>query len=422
MREDLSMFGTEFNLASTCFSTGQIVGAIPANLLLTWIPPRILLPGLELIWAALTVGTYAVTSHKQLYPLRFFIGLLEGSCFVGVQYVLGSWYKKNEIGKRTAIFACAAYVGTMISGYLQSAAIATLDGKNGLEGWRWIFIIDGCITFVVAIYGFIVFPDTPYDTKAFYLSEDEKKRCVERLVEDGREELVNHFSVDMFKRAASSWKIYVFTVLFMFWNTTVGKVANTVMQLYLKNDPDRKWSAYDINNVPTCINGWNIILVLGINTFVDATGYRMIAIAFNLFLLIFGTICLVVWNIPFGLHIVAYMFAGTDGPLSPMYYSWANIMLSGDRQVRSFTLATMNAFGTSVSTVIAQFLYPTTAAPKFSKGFKASLGLVLGMCVWVIVVRVFELKDNARKEDNASEIEGESADPVTVNVNDKSFA
>lgn len=66
MKEDLKMFGTEFNLASTCFSVGQILGPIPANILLTWIPPRFLLPGLELIWAALTIGTYAVTSVNQV--------------------------------------------------------------------------------------------------------------------------------------------------------------------------------------------------------------------------------------------------------------------------------------------------------------------------------------------------------------------
>lgn len=78
-----------------------------------------------------------------------------------------------------------------------------------------VFIIDGIITVVVAIYGFIVFPDTPYDTKAFYLSAEEKERCLERLVEDGRQEVVNHFSWDMFKRAARTWQLYVLAILFM---------------------------------------------------------------------------------------------------------------------------------------------------------------------------------------------------------------
>lgn len=135
MREDLNMLGTEYNLAVTCFQVGQILGPIPANLLLTWIPPRILLPGLELLWGVLTIGTTFVSSTHQLYPIRFLIGFLEGSCFVGVQYVLGSWYKRTEIGKRTAIFTCAAYVGTMFSGYMQSAMIAGMNGKSGLAAW-----------------------------------------------------------------------------------------------------------------------------------------------------------------------------------------------------------------------------------------------------------------------------------------------
>jgi ACS family pantothenate transporter-like MFS transporter len=66
MQDDLAMYGTQFNLATTCFSVGQIVGAIPANILLTWVPPRILLPAMELIWAALTIGTYAVTDVNQV--------------------------------------------------------------------------------------------------------------------------------------------------------------------------------------------------------------------------------------------------------------------------------------------------------------------------------------------------------------------
>jgi MFS transporter, ACS family, pantothenate transporter len=128
--------------------------------------------------------------------------------------VLGSWYKKNELGKRTAIFACAAYVGTMISGYLQSAVLAGLDGRNGIQAWRWVFIIDGIITIIVAAYGYVFFPDTPSTTKAFYLSEEDKARCVERLVEDGRAESTD-FTWSLFIRALNSWQLYVLTILWM---------------------------------------------------------------------------------------------------------------------------------------------------------------------------------------------------------------
>lgn len=34
------------------------------------------------------------------------------------------------------------------------------------------FIVDGIITLPIALYGFLVFPDVPATTKAFYLSEE----------------------------------------------------------------------------------------------------------------------------------------------------------------------------------------------------------------------------------------------------------
>jgi ACS family pantothenate transporter-like MFS transporter len=153
-----------------------------------------------------------------------------------------------------------------------------------------------------------------------------------------------------------------------------------------------------INNIPTSINGFNIIMVLLLNTYIDTTGCRMRAVAFNLTILLFGTSCLVAWDVPFGLKIASYMFAGLDGPLSPIFYAWANILTTGDAQVRALTLAIMNSCGAALTTVIQQFLYPVTDAPKFGKGFKASLGFLVGMCVWVVVVRVFEMRALARKE------------------------
>lgn len=184
----------------------------------------------------------------------------------------------------------------------------------------------------------------------------------------------------------------------------------------MKGDTEHKWSLYEVNNIPTCINGFNIVMVLLLNVYVDTTGRRMAAVALNLGILLFGTICLVVWQIPLGLRVTSYMFAGLDGPLSPIYYSWANILCSGDAQVRALTLAIMNACGAALTTVIQQFLYPVTDAPKYGKGFKASLGFLIGMCVWVVVVRLFEMRE-LRKGKDLTPTEGiESGSETNVGV------
>jgi ACS family pantothenate transporter-like MFS transporter len=59
----------------------------------------------------------------------------------------------------------------------------------------------------------------------------------------------------------------------------------------------------------------------------------------------------------------------------------------------------MNSFGAMLTTLIQQFLYPVTDAPVYSKGFKASLGFILGMCCWVVAVRWFEIRALREKEE-----------------------
>jgi ACS family pantothenate transporter-like MFS transporter len=83
----------------------------------------------------------------------------------------------------------------MFAGIMMTAINKTLSGRLGLPGWRWVFIIDGLITLPIAVspsqpkqdlpdiqvWGFMTFPDSPYDTKARYLSQDERDMAIARL-------------------------------------------------------------------------------------------------------------------------------------------------------------------------------------------------------------------------------------------------
>lgn len=79
----------------------------------------------------------------ELYAFRFLVGLFESSFFPVLLYVLGSWYTKTELAKRVAIFHVTAPLGSAFGGYLQAAVYESLNGKHGLEGWRWLYIICG---------------------------------------------------------------------------------------------------------------------------------------------------------------------------------------------------------------------------------------------------------------------------------------
>lgn len=168
--------------------------------------PRIYMPCCMIAWGLLTLGTGFVHDWRHIMAIRFFQALFEGSTFVGTHYLLGSWYKDSELGKRTGIFTASGLAGTMFSGIMQGAIYKSINGKSGLAGWRWLFVVDFLITIPLAIYVFFVFPDVPRNTQAFYLTEEERKLAVSRLPEPAHDH--GAVSKATFKRIFSTWHIY----------------------------------------------------------------------------------------------------------------------------------------------------------------------------------------------------------------------
>jgi ACS family pantothenate transporter-like MFS transporter len=63
-------------------------------------------------------------------------GLAEGGFYPGLNYMIGSWYRKDEIAKRAGILNASGSIATIFSGFLMTAVIH-LGGRGGLAGWEW---------------------------------------------------------------------------------------------------------------------------------------------------------------------------------------------------------------------------------------------------------------------------------------------
>lgn len=57
-----------------------------------------------------------------------------------------------------------------------------MDGSRGLRAWRWLFIIEGAATVLVALVAFHIMPDFPRTTK--WLTKEEMALATWRLTED----------------------------------------------------------------------------------------------------------------------------------------------------------------------------------------------------------------------------------------------
>ena len=96
--------------------------------------------------------------------------------------MLSIFYTRKEVASRIALLYCAQILATGFSGLIAAGVFAGLDDVRGLAGWRWLFIIEGAATALVAIFGFFILPSTPADTR--WLNEREREIAVSRMKKD----------------------------------------------------------------------------------------------------------------------------------------------------------------------------------------------------------------------------------------------
>ncbi|CRK16032.1 hypothetical protein BN1723_002211 [Verticillium longisporum] len=185
LKEDLDFHGNELVQLQTFYIIGAVTGQIPFFFLVTYIPMHWLIPFLDISWGIFTLLQYRVQGFSELAAYRFLVGFFEAAFFPLIHYVLGAWYRGDEIARRGGIFYTGLSLGTLTAGLIQAGASARLDGVNGLEGWRWMYIICAVITIPVGILGYFVIPGTPDQPNRRVLTEQDIKIGESRLQRAG---------------------------------------------------------------------------------------------------------------------------------------------------------------------------------------------------------------------------------------------
>ncbi|KAF8539961.1 major facilitator superfamily domain-containing protein [Trichophaea hybrida] len=178
---DLHLSPQDYQLALTAFFFTYSLFDIPANILLKLLRPNVWLPLITLCSGVVTVGMGLTQNSGGLIATRLVLGMAECGLFPGVAYVITLWYRKKEAQFRQALFFCAASMAGAFAGAL-AVGLAKMDGVAGLEGWRWILIIEGILTVAVAIMAFWIVLDIP--SRTTFLDEEEKEFLLHRLSTD----------------------------------------------------------------------------------------------------------------------------------------------------------------------------------------------------------------------------------------------
>ncbi|KAF4984707.1 hypothetical protein FZEAL_148 [Fusarium zealandicum] len=427
LREALEMTGHDYNNVLSMTIAGMAVGQLPHGIIIQKVAPRIWFPLMVVIWAGLTMVSAAAKTVTQLYVIRFFLGLVEGSTYAGTIYIIGAWYKPEEIAKRTALFTASGQVGTMFAGVMMAAIHRGMAGMGGLQGWQWVFLIDGIITLPIAVFGFMYFPDIPESTQAKYLSASERKLAVSRLPPISKE---GH-SIAPLSLMKRVFMTPMFWILF-FWSpvcatTEAFPIQNTFL-LWLKHH-STSFTQTQINTYPLGVQAVGIVANMLAAWHMDATSQRVpMAIVACVLQAIVGAMLLVP-SLPFAGTFFAFYLAGTAYMVNPLIFGWANVILqrTGDDAVRSVTLYSMNIGSMCLWTFWGILFYSAADAPYWKKGSIALLcccAIMFGY-IWLVhyldrqTMRKYGYRTHADNESSPKEQDITEKDTKTAQVSDK---
>ncbi|KAJ5935323.1 hypothetical protein N7466_004870 [Penicillium verhagenii] len=167
----ISVDQNTINLGNQLMYIGVIVLEIPSNILLqkvnqacrhyrngSWIGPRWWIGGQVFIFGVIAALQIFIRNRTGFLLTRAILGLAEAGYIPGAMYTLSTWYTREEITKRIAIFFFGMFGGTAISPLL-GAGLLRLDGKGGISGWQWIFLVEGIWSVTISLMLMFLLPE-----------------------------------------------------------------------------------------------------------------------------------------------------------------------------------------------------------------------------------------------------------------------
>jgi len=178
MNQDLGFSPTIFGFGAGIFSIGFLAFQVPSSIMLERVGARRWIALILLAWGALSAAGSLVQGPLSFYVARFFLGVAEAGFFPGMILYLSLWFPRAYRARLTATFMIAVPVSRIVGGPL-SSIILQMDGVADLDGWRWLFIIEGMPACLLAFVVLKLLPDGP--AQASFLTRDEKAIIAERL-------------------------------------------------------------------------------------------------------------------------------------------------------------------------------------------------------------------------------------------------
>ncbi|KAK5050538.1 hypothetical protein LTR84_003819 [Exophiala bonariae] len=384
MEVDLKLTGNRYSIVSLMLFPTYILLEVPSNMLIRRISVRRYLAFLIFCWGVLAMCCGFVNDWKDLIAVRVLLGAFEGA------------FQRYETHQRIAIWYMS---GAFLNGFqgIISYALSLMEGVGGLRGWRWIFIIPGLITAVMAlpVYRYV----SEFPEKAKWLKPHELRHVQERLHHD-RGEVEERMDRHRLMAALSDWRCWTLALL-LFWSTAGSYSLSFFLPSILRGFGFSTALSQILVTPPMILS---VFCSIGTGLWADRVHVRSPFIVGHMTLVIVG-IVLIGWGTNLGSRLVGVflMTIGNNCTIpTKIAFLINNIPSSSKRQI---ALPLQGGFA-GVGGIAGALIFRTQDAPKYHFGLYLSIAFACCSILMTSSLVFYFHRENKKVDDGGSAIDG----------------
>ncbi|GAB7350201.1 hypothetical protein MBLNU459_g0861t1 [Dothideomycetes sp. NU459] len=189
MLTDLKISTNDYNTGQTIFFLTFLFAELPSQLISKKIGPDNWIPIQMVSWSLVASMQAFLSGRSSFWACRALLGLIEGGFIPDNILYLSYFYTSAELPIRLSFFWGSYQMTSIVSAFL-AYGILHMNGINGLEGWRWLFALEGTLTGLIGILAYFHLPPSPTQTasrfrgKDGWFNEREEKIMVNRVLRD----------------------------------------------------------------------------------------------------------------------------------------------------------------------------------------------------------------------------------------------
>ena len=135
----------DYNTGQTIFYVTFLCAELPSQMISKRLGPDRWIPIQMVSWSIIASMQAFLSGRKSFFITRALIGVMEGGFIPDNVLYLSYFYTSKELPVRLSAFWTSYRFTFIVSAFL-AYGILHMAGINGMEGWRWLFALEGLLT------------------------------------------------------------------------------------------------------------------------------------------------------------------------------------------------------------------------------------------------------------------------------------